>query len=130
MLCIYLYIGYAKHSAHASISTSSNIVLPDHIPYLLEKLKPIWGKWKLLGVALSIPLAVQLQDIESPIYMLKTIEMFGELTPFEVRTWAIVHKAVVKLDKLGVANNIKKEHKNLKERCKFFVLNCRLDSQY
>ena len=104
------------------------IVLPQHIPYLLECLEPIWPEWELLGVALGVTHNM-LQTIKSSHQppsqdklLRSVIEAFGETTT--LHTWRKIHDTVIMLNRYDIADEIKKNHSNLDEPCMPMCSNC------
>ena len=96
-----------------------------HIPYLLKSLEPIWAQWEQLGAALHIPhyklenIVSNNQAVSCLDKLLKTISLFELKTPFEERIWKKVHKAVMDIDRVDIANKIEKDH-DLNEPCKLY----------
>ena len=76
-----------------------------------------------MGNALLIPhqerasIESEAQVVACQNKLLRVIEVFGELTPFEELTWSKIHRAVALLDEVA-AKRIKEDHRNLIEPCK------------
>ena len=109
-----------------------SIVRPKHIPALL------WALWRephgieewdlgtalRIGTALGVPWAhVGPQKALDQYRLLRVIEVFGETTPFEERTWKRIHKAVKSVGGIDITNNIEETHKDLNELCKLLCFN-------
>ena len=110
------------------------LVLPQHIPYLLKSLEPVWYKWELFGTALKIP-SSKLQNIKPDNQtscqdkLLTVIQEFGKMTGFKECTWQKVYDAVMCLDRRDVASKIEEDHKNLSEPCKLLCVRyCHYDA--
>ena len=77
-----------------------------------------------MGTTLSIPHQEQ-ASIESQMVvvhvrkhgLLRVIQVFGEVAPFEEHTWSKIYEAVKKFDE-SAAKKIKEHHKKLTELCK------------
>lgn len=98
------------------------------MPFLLKSLEPIWYKWESLGQALYIP-QKKLDNITSnqpscQDNLSNVIKVLGGTIPFKEHTWRKIYEAVRLLDKVNVAEDIEKKHKNLDEPCKLLCLNC------
>ena len=98
-------------------------MLPEHIPYLLEILEPVWTFWELFATALTVE-STKLDWLKSnpkaAMYLeqlLRVIREFGKITPFKQRTWEKIYVAVKKLDH-HAADQLKEGHPILNELCK------------
>ena len=115
-----------------------SIVLPKHIPALLWAfnwsvilLRNEWhdcepwdwsARW--IGHTLGVPRAnVGRQEALDQYRLLRVIEVFGETTPFEERTWKKMHEVVKNAGRIDIANNIEETHKDLNELCKLLCFN-------
>ena len=105
-----------------------SIVLPKHIPALIRALGPVshWDVCKI-SEALRVPQKKFGHDNHQKALdqyrLLRVIEVFGETTPFEERTWKKIHEAVKSVGRINIANNIEETHNNLNELCKLLCLN-------
>ena len=105
-----------------------SIVLPKHIPGLLRALQPVkhWDVHKI-SEALRVPQEKfehdHYQKALNQYRLLRVIEVFGETTSFEQRTWKKIHKVVKNVGRIDIANNIEETHKDLNELCKLLCFN-------
>ena len=102
------------------------IVLPTHIPQLLNVLKPVWAQWELLGQALNIPQhkldSIKFMASNHQENLSKVVNVFGATTAVEMHTWRKIHEAVVMLGRQDIAGKITEHHSNLDEPCKSVCL--------
>ena len=105
-----------------------SIVLPKHIPALIWALQPVKHKnVHKVSEALRVPQEKfehdDYQKALNQYRLLRVIEVFGETTSFEQRTWKKIHKVVKNVGRIDIANNIEETHKDLNELCKLLCFN-------
>ena len=106
-----------------------SIVLPKHIPVLIRALEPVRHGVDVnkISEALRVPQEKFEHDDHQKALdqyrLLRVIEVFGETTPFEERTWKKMHEVVKNAGRIDIANNIEETHKDLNDLSKLLCFN-------